>query len=313
MKKRYNTLNDYYREIFGEKIFKVPIDAGFDCPNRDGTVAHGGCTFCTVSGSGDAIVAPDAPIRDQFYEEIDFMHRKWPEVKKYLVYFQNFTNTHDTVDVIRERYEQAINEPGVVGINIGTRPDCLPDETIAYITELSERMHVTVELGLQTTYDETSKIINRAHTYDLYVKTVKRLRELAPKVEIVSHLINGLPGENHEMMVENVRRCVTDNEIDGIKLHLLHLMTSTKMQRDYHEGRLRLLSMDEYVNIICDQLEIIPKTIVIHRITGDAPRDMLIGPMWSLKKWEVLNAIDKEMERRGTYQGCKLESKEAVL
>lgn len=313
MKKRYNTLNDYYREIFGEKIFKVPIDAGFDCPNRDGTVAHGGCTFCTVSGSGDAIVAPDAPIRDQFYEEIDFMHRKWPEVKKYLVYFQNFTNTHDTVDVIRERYEQAINEPGVVGINIGTRPDCLPDETIAYITELSERMHVTVELGLQTTYDETSKIINRAHTYDLYVKAVKRLRELAPKVEIVSHLINGLPGENHEMMVENVRRCVTDNEIDGIKLHLLHLMTSTKMQRDYHEGRLRLLSMDEYVNIICDQLEIIPKNIVIHRITGDAPRDMLIGPMWSLKKWEVLNAIDKEMERRGTYQGCKLESKEAVL
>lgn len=307
MKKRYNTLNDYYREIFGEKIFKVPIDAGFDCPNRDGTVAHGGCTFCTVSGSGDAIVAPDAPIRDQFYKEIDFMHRKWPEVKKYLVYFQNFTNTHDTVDVIRERYEQAINEPGVVGINIGTRPDCLPDETIAYIAELSERMHVTVELGLQTTYDETSKIVNRAHTYDLYVKTVKRLRELAPKVEIVSHLINGLPGETYEMMVENVRRCVTDNEIDGIKLHLLHLMTSTKMQRDYHEGRLKLLSMGEYVNIICDQLEIIPKNIVIHRITGDAPRDMLIGPMWSLKKWEVLNTIDKEMERRGSYQGCKVE------
>lgn len=313
MKKRYNTLNDYYRQIFGEKIFKVPIDAGFDCPNRDGTVAHGGCTFCTVSGSGDAIVAPDAPIRDQFYKEIDFMHRKWPDVKKYLVYFQNFTNTHDTVDVIRERYEQAINEPGVVGINIGTRPDCLPDETITYIAALSERMHVTVELGLQTTYDETSKIINRAHTYDLYVETVKRLRQLAPKVEIVSHLINGLPGETHDMMIENVRRCVTDNEIDGIKLHLLHLMTSTKMQRDYHEGRLKLLGMEEYVNIICDQLEIIPKNIIIHRITGDAPRDMLIGPMWSLKKWEVLNAIDQEMERRVSYQGCKLENKEVVL
>lgn len=313
MKKRYNTLNDYYRQIFGEKIFKVPIDAGFDCPNRDGTVAHGGCTFCTVSGSGDAIVAPDAPIRDQFYKEIDFMHRKWPDVKKYLVYFQNFTNTHDTVDVIRERYEQAINESGVVGINIGTRPDCLPDETIAYIAELSDRMHVTVELGLQTTYDETSKIINRAHTYDLYVETVKCLRQLAPKVEIVSHLINGLPGETHDMMIENVRRCVTDNEIDGIKLHLLHLMTSTKMQRDYHEGRLKLLGMEEYVNIICDQLEIIPKNIIIHRITGDAPRDMLIGPMWSLKKWEVLNAIDQEMERRGSYQGCKLENKETVL
>lgn len=313
MKKRYNTLNDYYRQLFGEKIFKVPIDAGFDCPNRDGTVAHGGCTFCTVSGSGDAIVAPEAPIRDQFYKEIDFMHRKWPSVQKYLVYFQNFTNTHDRVEVIRERYEQAINEPGVVGINIGTRPDCLPDETIAYLAELSERMHVTVELGLQTTYEKTSQLINRAHTYQLYVETVKRLHQQAPKVEIVSHLINGLPGETPEMMLENVRRCVTDNDIDGMKLHLLHLMTNTRMQRDYHEERLKLLSMDEYVQIICNQLEIIPKSIIIHRITGDAPRDMLIGPMWSLKKWEVLNAIDEEMERRGSYQGCKLENQEVSV
>lgn len=238
------------------------------------------------------------------------MHRKWPEVKKYLVYFQNFTNTHDKVEVLKERYEQAINEPGVVGINIGTRPDCLPDETILYLAELSERMHVTLELGLQTTYEKTSVLINRAHSYDLYVETVKRVRELAPKVEIVSHLINGLPGETHEMMLENVRRCVTDNDINGIKLHLLHLMTNTRMQRDYHEGRLQLLSQEEYVTIICDQLEIIPKHMIIHRITGDAPRDMLIGPMWSLNKWEVLNAIDKEMERRGSYQGCRLEIKE---
>ena len=257
--KSYNTLNDYYRNLFGEKTFKVPIDAGFDCPNRDGTVAHGGCTFCTVSGSGDAIVAPDAPIREQFYKEIDFMHRKWPDVKKYLVYFQNFTNTHEKLEVIRERYEQAINEPGVVGINI---------------------------------------------SYELYVETVKRLRKY-PKIEIVAHLINGLPGETHEMMVENVRRCVTDNDIQGIKLHLLHLMTNTRMQRDYHEGRLQLMSQDAYVKVICDQLEIIPKHIVIHRITGDAPRDMLIGPMWSLNKWEVLNSIEAEMRRRGSVQGCK--------
>ena len=295
--KSYNTLNDYYRTLFGEKTFKVPIDAGFDCPNRDGTVAHGGCTFCTVSGSGDAIVAPEAPIREQFYKEIDFMHRKWPDVKKYLVYFQNFTNTHDKVEVIRERYEQAINEPGVVGINLA---------------ELTERMHVTIELGLQTTYEATSELINRAHSYDLYVETVKRIRKQVPKAEIVSHLINGLPGETHEMMVENVRRCVTDNEIDGIKLHLLHLMTNTRMQRDYHEGRLQLMSQEEYVKVICDQLEIIPKHIVIHRITGDAPRDMLIGPMWSLNKWKVLNAIETEMRRRGSTQGCKLEEKETA-
>ncbi|MFS5559254.1 TIGR01212 family radical SAM protein [Streptococcus agalactiae] len=309
MKKRYRAINDYYRELFGEKIFKLPIDAGFDCPNRDGTVARGGCTFCTVSGSGDAIVAPEAPIREQFYKEIDFMHRKWPEVNKYLVYFQNFTNTHAKLEIIKERYEQAINEPGVIGINIGTRPDCLPDETIYYLAELSERMHVTLELGLQTTYEATSALINRAHSYDLYKKTVKRVRELAPKVEIVSHLINGLPGETHDMMVENVRRCVTDNDIQCIKLHLLHLMINTRMQRDYHEGRLRLLSQEDYISIICDQLEIIPKHIVIHRITGDAPRHMLIGPMWSLNKWEVLNAIDKEMEKRQSYQGCKVEVK----
>ncbi|VGU91521.1 TIGR01212 family radical SAM protein [Streptococcus pyogenes] len=306
MKKRYQTLNEHYRQLFGAKMFKVPIDAGFDCPNRDGTVAHGGCTFCTVSGSGDAIVAPDAPIKEQFYKEIDFMHRKWPDVNRYLVYFQNFTNTHDTVDVIRDRYEQAINEPGVVGINIGTRSDCLPDDTIAYLAELSERMHVTVELGLQTTYEETSRLINRAHSYDLYKDTVRRLRHY-PNINIVSHLINGLPKETHDMMLENVRRCVTDNDIQGIKLHLLHLMTNTRMQRDYHEGRLKLLSQKDYVSIICDQLEIIPKHIVIHRITGDAPRDMLIGPMWSLNKWEVLNAIDKEMERRGSFQGCKVD------
>ncbi len=196
--KRYRTVNAYYRELFGEKILKLPIDAGFDCPNRDGAVAHGGCTFCTVSGSGDAIVAPEAPIREQFYKEIDFMHRKWPDVEKYLVYFQNFINTHEKLEVIRERYEQAINEPGVVGINIGTRPDCMPDDVIAYLAELSERMHVTVELGLQTTYEDTSRLINRAHSYELYVETVKRIRKQAPRVEIVSHLINGLPEETRD-------------------------------------------------------------------------------------------------------------------
>ena len=173
-------------------------------------------------------------------------------------------------------------------------------------------MHVTIELGLQTTYEATSQLINRAHSYDLYVETVKRIRQQVPKAEIVSHLINGLPGETHEMMVENVRRCVTDNEIDGIKLHLLHLMTNTRMQRDYHEGRLQLMSQEEYVKVICDQLEIIPKHIVIHRITGDAPREMLIGPMWSLNKWEVLNAIETEMRRRGSTQGCKLAEKESA-
>ena len=303
MNKRYTTWNDYLRESYGEKVFKVPIDAGFDCPNRDGTVAHGGCTFCTVSGSGDAIVAPDAPIPVQVEKEIDFLHRKWPGVKKYIAYFQNFTNTHDSVDVIRERFEQAVGRPDVVGINIGTRPDCLPTETLDYLAELNQRITVWVELGLQTTYETTSNLINRAHDYQTYLDAVANLRKRG--ILVCVHLINGLPGETHDMMLENVRRVVTDSDIQGIKLHLLHLMTGTRMQRDFHQGALQLMAFDDYVTIICDQLEIIPKHISIHRLTGDAPRDMLIGPMWSLKKWEVLNAIDDELTKRNVFQGDK--------
>ena len=303
MNKRYTTWNDYLRESYGEKVFKVPIDAGFDCPNRDGTVAHGGCTFCTVSGSGDAIVAPDAPIPVQVEKEIEFLHRKWPGVKKYIAYFQNFTNTHDSVDVIRERFEQAVGRPDVVGINIGTRPDCLPTETLDYLAELNQRITVWVELGLQTTYETTSNLINRAHDYQTYLDAVANLRKRG--ILVCVHLINGLPGETHEMMLENVRRVVTDSDIQGIKLHLLHLMTGTRMQRDFHQGTLQLMAFDDYVDIICDQLEIIPKHISIHRLTGDAPRDMLIGPMWSLKKWEVLNAIDDELTKRNVFQGDK--------
>ena len=298
-------LNDFLKEKFNEKIYKVSLDGGFTCPNRDGKVSKGGCIFCSENGSGDFTSGKLKPIHQQIDEQIELVSNKY-KGNKYIAYFQNFTNTHESVDVIRERYEQAINEPGVVGINIGTRPDCLPDETLAYLAELTERMHVTIELGLQTTYETTSELINRAHSYELYVETVKRIRQQVPKAEIVSHLINGLPGETHEMMVENVRRCVTDNDIQGIKLHLLHLMTNTRMQRDYHEGRLQLMSQEGYVSVICDQLEIIPKEIVIHRITGDAPREMLIGPMWSLNKWEVLNAIEAEMRRRGSVQGCKV-------
>jgi radical SAM protein (TIGR01212 family) len=301
--KRYTTWNAYLRENFGEKVFKVPIDGGFDCPNRDGTVAYGGCTFCTVSGSGDAILAPEETIPVQFEKEVAFLHRKWPGVKKYIAYFQNFTNTHAPVAILRERFEQAVNQADVIGISIGTRPDCLSDDVIAYLAELNERLTVWIELGLQTTYQKTSDWINRAHDYQTYLDAVAKLR--AHGILVCVHLINGLPGETPDMMLENVRRVVTDSSIQGIKLHLLHLMRGTKMQRDYHQGRLQLLSFEDYVNVICNQLEIIPKEIVIHRLTGDAPRKLLIGPMWSLKKWEVLNAIDAELMRRNTYQGIK--------
>ncbi|EOE29285.1 radical SAM superfamily protein [Enterococcus faecalis EnGen0084] len=299
--KRYHTWNYALRQQFGEKIFKVPIDGGFDCPNRDGTVAKGGCTFCSVSGSGDMIVAPSDPLPLQFQKEIQLMHQKWPTVDQYIVYFQNFTNTHTPVDVIRHRFEQVVNEKGVVGLSIGTRPDCLPDEVVNYLAELNERFYLWVELGLQTTFEETSAAINRAHDYQTYLDGVAKLRKHG--IRVCTHLINGLPGETPAMMRENVRRTIQDSDIQGIKLHLLHLMTNTKMMRDYNEGRLQLMSKEAYVSVICDQLEMIPPEIVIHRLTGDAPFETIIGPMWSLKKWEVLNAIDAEMKRRNSYQG----------
>ena len=299
--KRYHTWNYALRQQFGEKIFKVPIDGGFDCPNRDGTVAKGGCTFYSVSGSGDMIVAPSDPLPLQFQKEIQLMHQKWPTVDQYIVYFQNFTNTHAPVDVIRHRFEQVVNEKGVVGLSIGTRPDCLPDEVVNYLAELNERFYLWVELGLQTTFEETSAAINRAHDYQTYLDGVAKLRKHG--IRVCTHLINGLPGETPAMMRENVRRTIQDSDIQGIKLHLLHLMTNTKMMRDYNEGRLQLMSKEAYVSVICDQLEMIPPEIVIHRLTGDAPFETIIGPMWSLKKWEVLNAIDAEMKRRNSYQG----------
>lgn len=309
--KRYHTWNYELREVFGEKTFKVPIDGGFDCPNRDGTAAKGGCTFCSVSGSGDMIIAPTAPLQEQFQEEVSFMHHKWSDTKKYIVYFQNFTNTHAPVEVLRQRYEQVVNLPGVVGLSIGTRPDCLPDETIEYLAELNERLYLWVELGLQTTFDQTSDAINRAHDYDTYLKAVEKLRQ--KNIRVCVHLINGLPGETIPMMRENVRRTIMDSDIQGIKLHLLHLMKKTRMVRDYREGRLKFLSFHDYVSLICDQLEMIPQDIVIHRLTGDAPRESLIGPTWSLNKWEVLNAIDGEMKKRNTFQGAKDVRKEEFI
>ena len=247
------------------------------------------------------IVAPSDPLPQQFYKEIDMMHQKWPHVDQYIVYFQNFTNTHAPVEVIRERFEQVVNLPGVVGLSVGTRPDCLPPDVVDYLAELNQRLYLWVELGLQTTYESTSDKINRAHDYPTYVDAVARLRK--HNINVCTHLINGLPGESLEMMRENVRRTILDSDIQGIKLHLLHLMRNTKMLRDYAEGHLQLMSKDDYVSVICDQLELIPQEIIIHRLTGDAPWDSLIGPMWSLKKWEVLNAIDQELIRRDSYQG----------
>lgn len=297
--KRYHSWSYHLKQTFGEKVFKIPLDAGFDCPNRDGTVATGGCTFCSERGSGDFAGDRQDDIVTQFHKVKEQMHKKWPK-GKYIGYFQAYTNTYAPVSVLQEKYEAILQQDGVVGLSIATRPDCLPDDVVEYLAELNERTYLWVELGLQTVHEKTAELINRAHDYACYVEGVEKLRK--HNIRICSHIINGLPLETKEMMMETVRE-VVKLDIQGIKIHLLHLMKRTPMVKQFEKGLVKFLEFDEYIELVCDQLEIIPPHIIIHRLTGDAPADMLIGPIWSMKKWEILNAIDKELERRNSWQG----------
>ncbi|MBI5975678.1 TIGR01212 family radical SAM protein [Staphylococcus canis] len=304
--KRYHTLNYHLKNKFGEKIFKVALDGGFDCPNRDGTVAHGGCTFCSAAGSGDFAGNRADSIEVQFEEIKTRMHEKWHE-GKYIAYFQAFTNTHAPVEVLREKFEAALKQDNVVGLSIGTRPDCLPEDVVEYLAELNQRTYLWVELGLQTVHDSTSNLINRAHDMACYYEGVRKLRE--HNINVCSHIINGLPGEDYEMMMETAKT-VAQMDVQGIKIHLLHLLKGTPMIKQYEKGLLNFMTQEEYVNLVCDQLEILPPEMIVHRITGDGPIDLMVGPMWSVNKWEVLNHIDDELKRRGTVQGSHY--KEAV-
>lgn len=297
--KRYHTWNYHLREHFGHKVFKVAIDGGFDCPNRDGTVAFGGCTFCSASGSGDFAGDRAEHVITQFNTVKERMHLKWKD-GKYLGYFQAFTNTHAPVEVLKETFEPILEQEGVVGLSIATRPDCLPDDVVEYLAELNERTYLWVEMGLQTIHEKTARIINRAHDFQTYVDGVEKLRK--HNIRICTHIINGLPLETPEMMLETAK-AVAEMDVQGIKLHLLHLLKGTAMMKQYEKGLVEFLSLEDYVSLVCDQLEILPPEMVIHRITGDGPPDLMVGPMWSLKKWEVLNAIDDELKRRNSYQG----------
>lgn len=301
--KRFHTWNFEMREQFGEKIFKVMLDAGFTCPNRDGTIALGGCTFCSARGSGDFAGRRKDDLVTQFNTIRDRQHQKWPNAK-YIGYFQAYTNTYAPVEVLREYYEVILQQPGVVGLSIATRPDCLPDDVVEYLAELNERTYLWVEMGLQTIHERTSQLINRAHDTDCYYEAVEKLRKHG--IRVCTHIIYGLPQETHEMMLDTCR-AVSQMDVQGIKIHLLHLMRKTPMVKQYEEGLVKFLEMDEYVKLIGDSLEILPPEMVVHRLTGDAPRNLIIGPMWSLKKWEVLNAIDAELKNRDTWQGKKFQ------
>lgn len=297
--KRYHTWNYHLREHFGHKVFKVALDGGFDCPNRDGTVAHGGCTFCSASGSGDFAGSRVETLDVQFQKISERMHHKWKD-GKYMAYFQAFTNTHAPVEELREKYESVLTQEGVVGLSIATRPDCLPDDVVEYLAELNERTYLWVELGLQTVHEKTATMINRAHDFDCYKEGVDKLRKHG--IRICSHIINGLPQEDYGMMLETARE-VAKLDVQGIKIHLLHLLKGTPMVKQYEKGLLEFLDRDDYVSLVCDQLEIIPPEMIVHRITGDGPIDLMIGPMWSVNKWDVLNAIDAELKRRNSWQG----------
>lgn len=299
--KRYYSWNQHLREQFGEKVFKVAIDGGFTCPNRDGTVAYGGCSFCSSSGSGDFAQSKADDLTEQLDKGIAMMQRKWPKATKAIAYFQNFTNTYGPIDVLKAKYEQVLAHPQVVGLMLGTRPDCLPLEVLDYLGALNQRTYLWVELGLQTAFDDTARHFNRGYDYATYVAAVRALRERG--IRVCTHIIDGLPGETPQMMVETVRRVVADTDIQGVKLHLMHLMKDTAMVADYNTGQLELMTQEAYIEVLCQQLALLPPSVVIHRLTGDAPRDMLIGPMWSLKKWEVLNAIDQALADKGITQG----------
>lgn len=299
--KRYHTWNYYLRSNFGEKVFKVSINAGFSCPNIDGTVAYGGCTYCSKQGSGDFAGNPNDNLIKQFEDIKEMMHKKWHNAK-YIGYFQAFTNTHAPVSVLKEKYETILNLDDVIGLSISTRPDCLPDDVLEYLSELNKKTNLWVELGLQTIHDETSKIINRGHDYNTFLEGVEKLKK--HNIKTVVHIINGLPGEDYNMMMETAK-AVANLGVHGIKIHLLHVLKETPMENMLKKGMFNLMEKDDYINLVCDQLEIIPPEMVVHRLTGDGKRDEIVGPMWSLKKWEVLNAIDNTMRERDSYQGIK--------
>ncbi|MFZ5353884.1 MAG: TIGR01212 family radical SAM protein [Bacillota bacterium] len=298
--KRYYTLNYFLRERFGEKVFKIPLDAGFTCPNRDGAVSTGGCIFCSERGSGDFTGKSDDLVK-QFYEAKEMMNRKWKE-GKYIAYFQAYTNTYAGTEELRSKYYSIIEMEGVVGLAIATRPDCLPDDVLELLDEINKKVYLWVELGLQTIHEETAREINRGYRLEAYINAVKELKRR--RIDTVTHVILGLPGESRKQMVETVD-FVANTDTQGIKLHLLHVLKNTKLNEVYFKGRLLQMSREEYADLIVDCIERLPESMVVHRITGDGPRDTLVAPVWSLKKWEVLNAIDYQFMDRSTWQGKK--------
>lgn len=300
--KRYHTLDYYYKHKYNSKVCKISLNAGFSCPNLDGTVGFGGCIYCSKSGSGEFAGNIKDSIIKQFGDVKKIYDKKWPDAK-YIAYFQARTNTYAPVERLKEVYETALSIDNVIGINIATRSDSITDECLEYLEELNKKTNLTIELGLQTIKEETTKLINRCHTLDNFEQMVKKLRER--NIDVVVHIINGLPYETKEDMINTVKYLNT-LDIQGIKIHMLSILKDTPLEKLYKKEKFHILTKEEYVDIVISQLEYLNEKIVINRITGDPKIDDLIEPKWLTKKFCVLNAIDKEMVKRGTYQGIKM-------
>jgi len=297
--KRYHTLNYHFKNKFNEKVIKVSLNAGFTCPNIDGTKGYGGCIYCSKTGSGEFGGNINDDLITQFNKVKAVMDRKWTSTK-YIGYFQARSNTYAPVSILKEKYETILNIDNVIGLFIATRPDCITDECLDYLEDLNKKTYLTIELGLQTIHEKTSKLINRGHTLNEFETMVKKLRE--KNIDIVVHIINGLPYETEEMMLETVKY-LNKLDIQGIKIHMLNIIKDTPLENMYIKENFHILTKEEYIDIVIKQLELLRGEIVIHRITADPEPENLIEPKWLLKKVSLLNDIDKEMKKRNTYQG----------
>ena len=303
--KRYYTLDYFYKSKFNSKVFKVSLNAGFTCPNKDGKVGTKGCIYCSKSGSGEYAGNVKKDVVTQFNEVKEIMLKKWPKAK-YIEYFQANTNTYAPVEVLKEKYEPILKLDNVVGLHIATRPDSITDECLDYLSELSKRTYLTIELGLQTIHEKTSILINRCHTLECFTDMVHKLRER--DINVVVHIINGLPYETKDMMIETVKY-LSNLDIQGIKIHALSILKNTELASLYEKERFKVLTRDENIDIVVEQLEYLREDIVVNRITGDPAVEDLIEPTWLINKTTILNDIDKLMKQKDTYQGIKYNKK----
>lgn len=303
--KPYYSLDYYLKETFGEKIYRIALNGGMTCPNRDGTLDHRGCIFCSAGGSGDFASPASLSITEQIAYGRQKLMCKFP-CRHFIAYFQAYTNTYAPASYLRNIFTEAIQHPDIVALSIATRPDCLDEEILDLLSELNQIKPVWVELGLQTIHQKTADFIRRGYDYDCFTRAVTQLRER--NIQVITHLILGLPGENSSMILESVRT-VGSLPINGIKLQLLHVLKHTDLAAYYEEVEFPVYTLEEYVELIIDCLELLPQNIVIHRLTGDGPKDLLIAPMWSTRKRSVLNLIHKRLQERDTYQGRLLDLK----